>query len=247
MNAPTPSSLPEPAEPALADSLGLHRYRWTRPKLAVVASALALIVCGGVVGMTEPAPQAAPQIAHASPQPAQPVARSGGVVPALPGDALAPGTQSLTPTGGFTDTRRRPGTEGLTAGDGVEVAPPSPLPSAEPLPAQPSAAAADGAPIAWSGPMLRGGFGMLVGFLIGFAVRAFIRLASVIAGVYLLSLTVLSYFGWITVHWGVIEAQVVPALGSLGAELHSFKTFLAGSLPTAGLAGVGLATGLKQK
>lgn len=93
---------------------------------------------------------------------------------------------------------------------------------------------------------VKGGFGLFMGFAIGFAVRAFIKLATVIIGFYFITLIMLSYMGWIEIHWHIIEGQFDGLVSNLGAQFQSFKAFLTGSIPSGGAAATGLAMGLRK-
>lgn len=94
---------------------------------------------------------------------------------------------------------------------------------------------------------LKGGFGMFVGFAIGFAIRAFLRLAVLIVGVYMLALTLMAYAGWVEIHWDVMGDQFDQLVENLDAQFKSFKAFLTGSIPTSGMAALGFFVGLKKK
>ena len=52
---------------------------------------------------------------------------------------------------------------------------------------------------------------------------------------------------WIDVRWDVIQEQWNVWAEHLGSELREFKAFVAGSIPTVGLAGVGLYTGIRKR
>jgi uncharacterized membrane protein (Fun14 family) len=95
--------------------------------------------------------------------------------------------------------------------------------------------------------MVKGGFGLFIGFAIGFAMRAFLRLAIVIIGFYLLVLTMMAYAGWIDIHWNLMEGQFNNLLSATGGQFESFKTFLTGAIPASGLTLVGFAVGLRRK
>jgi uncharacterized membrane protein (Fun14 family) len=95
--------------------------------------------------------------------------------------------------------------------------------------------------------MVKGGFGLFIGFAIGFAMRAFLRLAIVIIGFYLLVLTMMAYAGWIDIHWNLMEGQFNHLLSALGGQFESFRTFLTGAIPASGLTMVGFAVGLRRK
>jgi uncharacterized membrane protein (Fun14 family) len=47
----------------------------------------------------------------------------------------------------------------------------------------------------------------LLGFLAGYSLRRIIRIAAIIIGAFILGLAYLSYKGWISVQWQVIEDQ----------------------------------------
>lgn len=99
----------------------------------------------------------------------------------------------------------------------------------------------------WSPSLVRGGFSMFIGFAIGYAIRAFLRLATIIVGIYFLILTLMAWAGWVEIHWGVIEGQFDQMVANLETQFASFKAFLMGSIPSAGLGAAGLASGLRQK
>ena len=88
---------------------------------------------------------------------------------------------------------------------------------------------------------------MFIGFAIGYAIRAFLRLATIIVGIYFLILTLMAWAGWVEIHWGVIEGQFDQMVANLETQFASFKAFLMGSIPSAGLGAAGLASGLRQK
>jgi uncharacterized membrane protein (Fun14 family) len=95
--------------------------------------------------------------------------------------------------------------------------------------------------------MVKGGFGLFMGFAIGFAIRAFLRLAIVMAGFYLLCLTMMAYAGWIEIHWTLLENQFSQILSSLGNQFESFRTFLTGAIPATGFTATGLVLGLRRR
>jgi uncharacterized membrane protein (Fun14 family) len=95
--------------------------------------------------------------------------------------------------------------------------------------------------------MVKGGFGLFIGFAIGFAIRAFLRLAIVITGFYLLVLSMMAYAGLIEIHWNLMDTQFTNLLSRLGAQFESFKTFLTGAIPASGLTALGFVVGLRRK
>jgi len=95
--------------------------------------------------------------------------------------------------------------------------------------------------------LLRGGISFFVAFCLAFALRAFLRIGAIFVGIWALSLFVLAYAGWVEVHWDKIDRQFIDWTSRLGDQFASFKAFITGSLPSTGLAGLGLFTGFKKK
>ena len=83
-------------------------------------------------------------------------------------------------------------------------------------------------------------------FALAFALRSFLRLALVLAGLWVGSLLLLSSAGWIEVHWETIDAAFTGWTGTLGAQFRSLTAFVTGSLPSAGLGGLGLLAGFRK-
>ncbi|MBN2491247.1 MAG: hypothetical protein JXQ29_10415 [Planctomycetes bacterium] len=100
---------------------------------------------------------------------------------------------------------------------------------------------------AWSPALLRGGISFFLAFCLAFALRAFLRLGAIFIGLWALSLFVLSYVGWVDVHWDVIDEHFMGWTHSVGEQFQSFQKFITGSLPSATLAGLGLLAGFKRK
>lgn len=99
----------------------------------------------------------------------------------------------------------------------------------------------------WSPTLVKGGFGLLVGFCVGYALRTFAKLAALFFGLVFLAILLLSWGGLVTVHWDKMSDGFDHLVGAMKGQFQSFKAFLQGSLPTAGLSGLGLFTGLKRK
>lgn len=99
----------------------------------------------------------------------------------------------------------------------------------------------------WGPTIFRLGFSFFVAFAIGFALRAFIRLSLVYLGLVFLTVLGLSWLGWVEIHWAAPSEQFDALASGLREQFESFRAFLQGSLPAAGLAGLGLFTGLRKK
>jgi len=98
----------------------------------------------------------------------------------------------------------------------------------------------------WSPFFIKGGFGFFVGFCIGYALRAFFKISAVAMGVFLLALFGLSYAGVVDVDWATIESYFESFVARLREEGQGFKSFITGSLPSAGLASLGLVAGFRR-
>lgn len=98
----------------------------------------------------------------------------------------------------------------------------------------------------WSPALLRGGLSFFVAFCLAFAFRQFMRIALIFVGVWAASLFLLQHLGWVEVHWDLIEQQFDNMGSKVTEQLKSAKTFITGSLPSAGMAGLGLFTGFRK-
>lgn len=94
--------------------------------------------------------------------------------------------------------------------------------------------------------IFRLGFSFIAGFCLGSFVRAAMRVVSIAFGFWLAMTFVLSYYGLVVVDWTAIDAVWNRFCVNVEAEWGNFQTFMTGSLPAAGLAVAGLATGLKR-
>jgi len=99
----------------------------------------------------------------------------------------------------------------------------------------------------WSPTLVRGGLSFFAAFWIGFALRTFMRICGIFVGLFTLGVLGLQQMGWITVEWAVAQEQFAALPAFLGEQFSGFKTFLQGSLPSAGMAAVGLYAGLQKK
>jgi len=99
----------------------------------------------------------------------------------------------------------------------------------------------------WSPSLVKGGFGFFLGFCVGYALRTFFRIGAVVIGLVLMVFLGLSYAGVLPpLDWAAIEEPFNRLAESVGEQASGFKTFLAGNLPSAGLSGLGVFTGVKK-
>jgi len=108
-------------------------------------------------------------------------------------------------------------------------------------PAEPSALEA------WSPAVFRLGFSFFVGFCIAYALRAFLKIALIGAGVILLALFGLQYAGVIDVDWAGMERHYDAAMNWVKAQATSFHDFVTGYLPSSASAAGGLFMGFRRR
>jgi uncharacterized membrane protein (Fun14 family) len=146
------------------------------------------------------------------------VAMAGGIALSLGG-----GGGDAGPAGGGSDLVR-----GLTTDGGAP------------------AVGADAAGDDWSPVVFRLGFSAFVGFAIGYALRAFVKISVIGIGFFLLLMFGLEYAQIIEVRWASVGDRYDEAAGWIERNAGSFMGFVKGQLPAAGLFGVGLVAGLKR-
>ena len=176
---------------------------------------------------------------------------AGGVLALTDGENEAVITEGVSSAGGegSNSTGERvsiPGARGL--GSGLPpISTPDVVPGETPAPETPTGGESVDVENAWSPALLRGGLSFLVGFAVAYAARAFLKIAIFFLGVWAASLFLLSSLGWIEVHWSLIDVAFEGWSSHVGAQFESVKTFITGSLPSAGMAGLGLVTGIRRK
>lgn len=111
---------------------------------------------------------------------------------------------------------------------------------------QPEATHEDAAASAWAPIVFRLGFSFFMGFVIATALRAFLRITLVACGLAGLLLFGLEYGGFIEVQWTLLGDQFDGFGNWLAAQTRSFAAFVGGSLPSAGLLGLGFLIGFRR-
>lgn len=89
------------------------------------------------------------------------------------------------------------------------------------------------------------GAGFLGAFCVGYALRRFVRLVSLLIGIAILVVVVLVHYGVLNIAWADIERHLAASLGWLRGEAAAFRTFLLGYLPATGAAAFGLFRGFR--
>jgi len=98
----------------------------------------------------------------------------------------------------------------------------------------------------WSPLFLKGGLSIFVGLCVGHALRAFMKLSMIALGVAFIVMLGLQYSGLLEIDWEAASGFYDQLSTRVAGELASLRSFIAGSLPSAGLGSVGLIAGFKR-
>lgn len=123
-------------------------------------------------------------------------------------------------------------------------------PGGQSAPAQgPQAPPVDAPPVAdpWSPAIFRMGFGFFVGFAMAYALRSFVKVTVVSAGVFFLLMFGLQYAGLVQVQWSAMAERYDTLQDWLLAQVGGFQAFVTGYLPAAGATLAGLGLGFLRK
>ncbi|MEZ5965142.1 MAG: FUN14 domain-containing protein [Planctomycetota bacterium] len=106
--------------------------------------------------------------------------------------------------------------------------------------------AADAGPEPWAPGFLKMGFSFFVCFAIGYAARKFLKIGLVFFGMLFAFLFLASYLGYVTVNTEAMSGDWDKFIDNAKTQFDTFKAFLTGSLPAAGLGALGLYAGFRQ-
>ena len=99
----------------------------------------------------------------------------------------------------------------------------------------------------WAPLMAKGGLSFFIAFSIGYALRTFLKGTMLVIGVVALAIFGLQKAGIIEdINWGKAQGYWDSLTANLGSQFESLKTFVSGSLPSAGTGGVGLVAGFRR-
>ena len=101
--------------------------------------------------------------------------------------------------------------------------------------------------VPWSEAIFKYGFSFFVGFAMGYAVRSFLKLALIFVGVLAICLFALDYAGFVTVEWEAMDKAFSGLMERVKTQVSGFRSFITGSLPSAGLAATGLYAGFRKR
>ena len=100
----------------------------------------------------------------------------------------------------------------------------------------------------WSPAFFKLGGSFLIGFCMGYALRAFFKMSIVALGVVFLAMFALNYYSKEPIiNWSAVSGLMEQLMAKVQSEMGGFKTFVEGSLPSASLAALGLYTGFKKR
>lgn len=99
----------------------------------------------------------------------------------------------------------------------------------------------------YSPAVFRLGFSFVAGFAMAYALRQFVKVTLLVAGVVLLGMFGLQYAGLVQIDWGAIEGKYDSIAAFLAQQTASFSTFVSGYLPSATSAGAGAFIGFRKK
>ena len=92
------------------------------------------------------------------------------------------------------------------------------------------------------------GFGLVAGFAVGYALKKVGKLLAVVLGLLFVTVQVLASQGFVTVHWGEVQARVDPwfEADSLEGAWQNLVAVLTYNLTFAGAFVPGLVVGLRR-
>lgn len=95
--------------------------------------------------------------------------------------------------------------------------------------------------------LAKGGLSFFLAFCVGYALRTFIKGAMLVIGIVALAIFGLQKAGIVgEIDWEVARGYWDDLTAGIGRQFESLKTFVAGSLPSAGSAGLGLLVGFRR-
>jgi len=217
----------EPVETPIVDE-ARPAFEWTRWKIVTFSLSGFLVLAGAVLAFAGSGSMHEPELS------------SVATGPDRPGMTTNPGAKSLLP--GSTPAPwpgETPGeVPGETPGETTGTQPDGTVPA-------PTADGTGG--LNWSPAMLRGGISFFAAFALSFAFRSFLKLALIMLGIWFGLMFYLSWLGWIDVRWDIMDASFQGMAAGVGDQFRSIQSFVTGSLPSAGMASLGLYTGFRRK
>ena len=102
-------------------------------------------------------------------------------------------------------------------------------------------------PSPWGPFFMKGGLSFAVAFAAGYALRTFLKMTIVLFGLVALAIFGLQKLGVIgEIDWTKAQGYWDSLTANVGQQFESFKTFLTGSVPSAGMGTLGLISGFRR-
>lgn len=99
----------------------------------------------------------------------------------------------------------------------------------------------------WAPLLAKGGLSFFIAFCIGYALRTFLKGTMLVIGVVALAIFGLQKAGLVDeINWDKAQGYWESLTANLGEQFANLKTFVTGSLPSAGSGGVGLVAGFRR-
>lgn len=99
----------------------------------------------------------------------------------------------------------------------------------------------------WGQLLMKGGLSFAVAFAAGYALRTFLKLTLVVAGVVVLAIFGLQKAGIVgQIDWSVAQGYWDSLTANVSQQFESFKAFVTGSLPSAGAGSAGVIAGFRR-
>ncbi len=99
----------------------------------------------------------------------------------------------------------------------------------------------------WSALLTKVGFSFLVGFVIGYILRLFIKLVLLMSGIVLLTMFGLQYAGYINIDWYSLQIPYDAFIAWLQPHIGNFQEFISSNLPSSSMALVGMLIGFYKR
>ena len=88
-------------------------------------------------------------------------------------------------------------------------------------------------------------FGLIAGFAVGYTLKKFSKIAALLLGIVFIAVQWLSYKGYISINWHLLEKNFQETIHSVNSN-SGFFNYLVNSLPFASGFGVGMLIGFKK-
>ena len=95
--------------------------------------------------------------------------------------------------------------------------------------------------------MFRFGVSYMAGFFLGYGLKRFLKVTLLVSAAIAALLFVLQHTGTLQLDWTAVQAQAKESFGWLTGQAEALKSFLAGYIPSAAAACVGVFMGMRWR